>query len=68
MSFAAPLVLLGLLALPVLAVLYVSEQRRRRAASRPFATPALQPSVAAAPARVAQARAVDRDRRWRSRR
>ena len=46
MSFAAPLFLLGLLALPVLAVLYAREQQRRRAAAAAFATPALQPSVA----------------------
>jgi Ca-activated chloride channel family protein len=46
MSFAAPLVLLALLALPVLAVLYALEQRRRRAAAAAFAAPALQPSVA----------------------
>jgi Ca-activated chloride channel homolog len=46
MSFATPLVLLGLLVLPVLAWLYLSEQRRRRAAAAAFAAPALQPSVA----------------------
>jgi Ca-activated chloride channel homolog len=46
MSFAAPLVLLALVALPVLAVLYALEQRRRRAAAAAFAAPALQPSVA----------------------
>jgi Ca-activated chloride channel homolog len=45
MSFAAPFVLLALLALPVLAVLYALEQRRRRAAAAAFAAPALQPSV-----------------------
>ena len=45
MSFAAPLVLLALLALPVLLVLYVVEQRRRRAAAAAFAAPAMQPSV-----------------------
>ena len=45
MSFAAPLILLGLLALPVLLVVYVAEQRRRRAAAAAFAAPALQPSV-----------------------
>jgi Ca-activated chloride channel homolog len=44
-SFAAPLVLLALLALPLLAVLYVLEQRRRRAAAAAFAVPALQPAV-----------------------
>ena len=46
MSFAAPLVLLGLLALPVLAALYMAEQRNRRAAAAAFASPAVQPSVA----------------------
>lgn len=45
MSFAAPLVLLGLIALPVLAILYLGEQRRRRAAVAAFVAPALQPSV-----------------------
>ena len=45
MSFAAPLVLLALLVLPVLAVLYLLEQRRRRLAAAAFAAPALQPSV-----------------------
>jgi Ca-activated chloride channel homolog len=46
MSFASPAILVALLALPVLAVLYVGEQRRRRSAAAAFATPALQPSVA----------------------
>ena len=46
MSFAAPLVLLALAALPLLAVWYAGEQRRRRAAAAAFAAPALQPSVA----------------------
>jgi Ca-activated chloride channel homolog len=45
-SFAAPLVLLALAALPLLAVWYAGEQRRRRAAAAAFAAPALQPSVA----------------------
>jgi Ca-activated chloride channel homolog len=45
-SFAAPLVLLGLLALPVLAGLYLAEQRKRSTAAAAFASPALQPSVA----------------------
>ncbi len=45
MSFAAPLVLLALLGLPVLVVLYCLEQRRRRSAAAAFAAPALQPSV-----------------------
>jgi Ca-activated chloride channel homolog len=46
MSFASPAILVALLALPMLAVLYVGEQRRRRSAAAAFATPALQPSVA----------------------
>jgi Ca-activated chloride channel family protein len=45
-SFAAPLVLLGLLGLPLAAVWYVQQQRVRRAAAAAFAAPALQPSVA----------------------
>jgi Ca-activated chloride channel family protein len=45
MSFAAPLVLLALLGLPVLTVLYVLEQQRRRSAAAAFASPALQASV-----------------------
>jgi Ca-activated chloride channel family protein len=44
-SFAAPLVLLALLGLPLLVVLYCLEQRRRRSAAAAFAAPALQPSV-----------------------
>lgn len=46
MSFAAPLVLLALLALPLLVAWYAAEQRRRRAAAAVFAAPALQPSLA----------------------
>jgi Ca-activated chloride channel family protein len=46
MTFAAPLVLLALAALPLLAVLYAREQRRRKAAAAAFARPAVQPSVA----------------------
>jgi Ca-activated chloride channel family protein len=46
MSFASPAILVALLALPVLAVLYVGEQRRRRSAAAAFAAPELQPSVA----------------------
>ena len=46
MSFAEPLVLLGLLALPLLALWYALDQRRRRALAAAFAAPALQPSVA----------------------
>jgi Ca-activated chloride channel family protein len=45
-SFAAPLVLLALLGLPVLAALYIAEQRNRRVAAAAFAAPAVQPSVA----------------------
>jgi Ca-activated chloride channel family protein len=45
-SFAAPLVLLGLLALPALAAGYLSEQRARRGRAAAFVSPALQPSVA----------------------
>jgi Ca-activated chloride channel homolog len=45
-SFAAPLVLLGLLALPLLALWYARLQRDRRAAAAAFAAPRLQPSVA----------------------
>ena len=46
MSFAEPTVLLGLLALPVLVLWYLGEQRRRRVAAEAFAAPALHPSVA----------------------
>jgi Ca-activated chloride channel family protein len=45
-SFAHPLVLFALLVLPVLGLLYLLEQRNRRAAAAAFAMPALQPSVA----------------------
>jgi Ca-activated chloride channel family protein len=45
-SFAAPGILVALVALPLLLVLYMGEQRRRRAAAAAFAAPALQPSVA----------------------
>jgi Ca-activated chloride channel family protein len=45
-SFANPYVLLALLALPLLAVAYVAEQRRRRLVARAFAVEKLQPSVA----------------------
>jgi Ca-activated chloride channel homolog len=45
-SFAAPLVLLALLGLPVLAGLYLAEQRGRRASAAAFASPAVQRSVA----------------------
>ena len=46
MSFQAPLVLLALLVLPILAVAYALEQRRRRRAAAAFALERLQPSVA----------------------
>jgi Ca-activated chloride channel family protein len=45
-SFAAPLVLIGLVALPLLAAAYVGEQRRRGAAAAAFAAPAVQASLA----------------------
>ncbi|HEX3616474.1 MAG TPA: VWA domain-containing protein [Solirubrobacteraceae bacterium] len=46
MSFAAPLVLLGLIALPAAAAIYVAEQRRRARAMSAFVTTALLASVA----------------------
>jgi Ca-activated chloride channel family protein len=45
-SFAAPLVLLGLFALPAAAAIYVAEQRRRTRAMSAFVTTALLASVA----------------------
>jgi Ca-activated chloride channel family protein len=45
-SFAEPAVLIGLLALPLLALFYAAEQRNRRAAAAAFAAPPVQPSVA----------------------
>ena len=45
MSFAAPLVLIGLVAIPVLIVLYGGVQRDRRRAAAAFAAPALSASV-----------------------
>jgi Ca-activated chloride channel family protein len=45
-SFGAPLVLIGLIAVPLLALLYWRAERGRRAAAAAFASPALQPSVA----------------------
>jgi Ca-activated chloride channel family protein len=45
-SFAAPLVLLALLAIPLLGLLYLSAERNRRAGAAAFASPVLQPSVA----------------------
>jgi Ca-activated chloride channel family protein len=46
MSFASPLVLLGLLALPLMIWWYSGQQRRRARAAQAFAAPALTPSVA----------------------
>jgi Ca-activated chloride channel family protein len=46
LSFADPLVLLGLLAIPLFALMYLAAERRRRAEAAAFAAPALQPSVA----------------------
>ena len=46
MTFAAPLVLLALAALPLLLVWYLQQQRARRAAATAFAAPQLLPSVA----------------------
>ena len=45
-SFAAPLVLVLLLAIPVLVVLYGAHQRDRRRAAAAFAAPAMTASVA----------------------
>lgn len=45
MSFAAPLFLLGLLAVPALAYLYVAYERRRGAAGAAFASARMAPSV-----------------------
>ncbi|MGZ4350003.1 MAG: VWA domain-containing protein [Solirubrobacteraceae bacterium] len=45
MSFAAPFILVGLIAVPLLAVWYVGQQRRRRDAAAAFAAPALTESV-----------------------
>jgi len=45
-SFAAPLVLLALLGLPLLALMYLAEQRTRVTAAAAFASPAVQASVA----------------------
>ena len=46
MSFAAPLILLALLAIPVLALVYTWAERDRRARAAEFASPEVQPSVA----------------------
>ncbi|MGO9973259.1 MAG: VWA domain-containing protein [Solirubrobacteraceae bacterium] len=45
MSFADPVVLLGLLALPLLVIWYSAQQRRRVLAAAAFTTPAMAPSV-----------------------
>jgi Ca-activated chloride channel family protein len=46
MSFATPLVLIALVAIPLLARWYVSQQRRRERGAAAFVTPALRESVA----------------------
>src|SRR5256885_8582607 len=46
MSFGDPLVLLGLLAIPLLVKWYTVQQRRRTRAASAFAAPAFTPSVA----------------------
>jgi Ca-activated chloride channel homolog len=46
MSFADPLVLLGLLAVPLLVAWYLAQMRRRRSSAAGFVAPALSPSVA----------------------
>jgi Ca-activated chloride channel homolog len=46
MSFASPLVLLALLAIPLLVIWYIGQQRRRVVAAAAFVTPALTASVA----------------------
>ena len=46
MTFSSPIVLAGLVAVPVLAVWYLSHQRRRRSAAAAFAAPLLTESVA----------------------
>jgi Ca-activated chloride channel family protein len=45
-SFASPLVLLALLAIPALVLLYLRAEQGRRAAAAAFASPPVQPSVA----------------------
>lgn len=45
MSFSSPLVLIGLAAVPVLAVWYLGQQRRRRDAAAAFASPLMTESV-----------------------
>ena len=46
MSFAAPLILIALLAIPVLALIYTWAERDRKARAAEFASPALQANVA----------------------
>jgi Ca-activated chloride channel family protein len=48
MRFALPVVLLGLFAVPVLALAYALSERRRRRAAAAFASPALVPVIAPA--------------------
>jgi Ca-activated chloride channel family protein len=45
MSFSSPIVLVGLVAIPVLALWYAGQQRRRRDVAATFAAPALTESV-----------------------
>jgi Ca-activated chloride channel family protein len=45
-TFASPLVLIALVAVPLLIVAYIGQQRSRRVAAAAFASPALQASVA----------------------
>jgi Ca-activated chloride channel family protein len=45
-SFSAPFVLLGLIAIPLLVRWYAAQQRRRAGAASAFVSPALRPSVA----------------------
>jgi Ca-activated chloride channel family protein len=45
-SFAAPLILIALLAIPLLALVYIWAERDRKARAAEFVSPALQPNVA----------------------
>ncbi len=45
MSFSSPIVLVGLVVVPVLAVWYLGQQRRRRSVAAAFATPLMTESV-----------------------
>jgi Ca-activated chloride channel homolog len=44
-SFSSPLVLIGLVAVPVLVAWYLGQQRRRRGAAAAFAAPLMTDSV-----------------------